>query len=77
MKLIKSTPKDNSNEIDWDNSKGFLKSSKPYLVIYQMTPTEKGFRRAQYVHYVKMWVDWEGFQVEDVIGYVDMDCLLS
>lgn len=77
MVLIKTIPKDNSDEIDWDNSKGFLKCSKPYLVIYQMTETEKGFRRGQYIPTRKFWVDWEGFIIDKVLGHYDVDQLLK
>ncbi|MCD8413610.1 hypothetical protein [Tenacibaculum finnmarkense] len=74
MKLLKTIPKDKSSEIDWDNNKGSLKCSKPLLVFYQMTPTEIGFKRANYVHSKKYWVDWEGFCIYDdeFIGWCDI-----
>ena len=74
--MNKTMPKDKSDTMYFED-KGDLISTKPLLLFYQMTPDKVSFKRAQYIHSQKMWIDWEGFQVykEEVVGWLDVDRL--
>ena len=76
-KVNKTIPKDKSNTIYFDDTNKDLISTKPLLVFYQMTEKEIGFKRAQYVHSRKMWIDWESFRISDVLGWMDLDNIIK
>ena len=68
-----TVPKDKSSFVYFEESGRDLKSTKPLLVFYQMTPELISFKRAQYVHSKKLWLDWEGFIIyeDDFLGWID------
>jgi len=76
-KVNKTIPKDKSNTIYFDDTNKDLISTKTLLVFYKLTPDEISFKRAQYVHSRKMWIDWEGYKVTDVLGWMDLDNIIK
>lgn len=78
--MIKTTiPTDKSDKVYFDDADKELVSTKPLLVFYKMTGDVTSFKRAQYVHSRKIWIDWEGFRIYDdeFIGWYDADLLLK
>ena len=77
--MNKNIPKDKSSYVYFEDTGNDLISTKPLLVFYQMTRDKVSFRRAQYVHSKKMWIDWEGFQInkEEYLGWIDPMSLVN
>jgi hypothetical protein len=76
--MNKTIPKDKSSFVYFDDTGKDLISTNPLLVFYQMTPELISFKRAQYVHSKKIWIDWEGFEVskEEYLGWINPFALI-
>jgi len=74
MKINKTTPKDKSGFVYYSDKERYLISTKPLLVIYKISENEISFKRGQYVHSQKEWLDWDSFQItkDDFIGWIDI-----
>lgn len=79
MKINKTIPKDKSSFVYYSSKERDLIATKPLLVIYRLTESIISFRRGQYVHSQKEWLDWESFIIskDEVIGWVDVQDALK
>lgn len=74
MKINKTIPKDKSSYVYYADKGRDLIATKPLLIIYKLTNDEVSFRRGQYVHSQKEWLDWDSFPItkDEFIGWVDI-----